>query len=102
MVAVADFYDGGFPKRMIATFANGEVIQSSTNGPRSTWSEDTTLDDSEINNSGGPITTGFDGRTFTAPDTMPSAAMAYFFIYWLDRNSDGSPEPDSVESIAFV
>lgn len=101
-VAVADFYAGGFPKRMIATFVNDEVIRNVNNGPRSAWSDDTALSEGERNDSGGPVTTGFDGRTFTAPDTMPNEASAYFFVYWIDRNSDGSPEPDSVISIAFV
>ena len=101
-VAVADFYAGGFPKRMIATFVNDEVITNVNNGPRGTFSQDTSLDAGEQNSSGGPVTTGFDGRTFDAPATMPSDAMAFFFVYWIDRSSDGSPEPDTLISIAFV
>ena len=103
MVNVADFYDGGFPKRMIATFTGGEVINSATNGPRCTFSLDESLDDAEVNNSGGPLTTGFDGRTFHAPTTQPSDFQTGFFIvYWIDRSSDGSPEPDSIDSFAFI
>ena len=102
MVNVADFYEGGFPKRMIATFTGGEVINSETNGPRCTFSLDESLDDAEVNMSGGPRTANFDGRTFHAPTTQPSETMAYFMIYWIDRNSDGSPEPDSIVSFAFV
>ena len=101
-VAVADFYAGGFPKRIRATFVNDEIILNVNNGPRGTFSQDTSLDVGEQNSSGGPVTTGFDGRTFTAPDTMPNEAMAYFITYWIDRTSDGSPEPDSLISIAFV
>ena len=103
MVNVADFYEGGFARRMIATFTGGEVITNSNNGPRCTFSADNALDDAEVNNSGGPVTGGFDGRTFTAPATMPSEFQtAYFMIYWIDRSSDGSPEPDSIDSFAFV
>ena len=101
-VAVSDFYAGGFPKRMIATFVNDEVIRNVNNGPRSAWSDDTALSEGERNDSGGPVTSGFDGRTFDAPATMPSDAMAFFFVYWIDRSSDGSPEPDTLISIAFV
>ena len=101
-VNVADFYDGGFAKRMIATFTGGEIISNSNNGPRSAWSVDTTLNSAEINLSGGPVTTGFDGRTFEAPGTMPSEAQLFFFVYWVDRDSDGSPEPDEILSINFV
>ena len=100
MVSVADFYDGGFAKRIRATFVNDEVITNSTNGPRGTFSADTALDSSEINDSGDPV--GDTGREFYPPTAQPSAAMAYFFVYWIDRNSDGSPEPDSLISIAFV
>ena len=102
MVDVAEFYEdiGGFAKRLRATFINDEVITNSTNGPRGTFSADTVLDDSEINDSGGPA--GDSGREFYPPTTQPSAAMAYFFTYWIDRNSDGSPEPDSLISIEFV
>ena len=100
MVAVADFYDGAFAKRIRATFGGDEVITNSTNGPRGTFSQDTALDDSEINESGGPV--GDTGREYYPPTSQPSDAMAYFFTYWIDRNSDGSPEPDSLISIAFV
>ena len=100
MVAVADFYEGGFARRIRATFVNGETITNSTNGPRGTFSADTALDDSEINDSGGPV--GDTGREFYPPTSMPSAAQLFFYVYWIDRSSESSPEPDSVETIAFV
>lgn len=100
MVATADFYEGGFAKRIRATFINGETITNLTNGPRGTFSQDTALDDSEVNDSGGPV--GNSGREYYPPTSQPSEAMAYFFTYWIDRDSDGSPEPDSLISIAFV
>ena len=100
MVETADFYENGFARRMRATFVNDEVITLSINGPRGTFSADTTLDDSEINDSGDSV--GDTGREFYPPDSMPSQAELYFFIYWIDRSTDGSPEPDSVISIEFV
>ena len=97
MVSTSDFYEGGFPKRMQATFVNDEVILSITDGPRSTFSQDTVLDEAEINESGGPV--GQTGRLFDAPDNAPSEAMAYFIIYWIDRNGG---EPESITSFEFV
>ena len=98
MVNTADFYEGGFPKRMQATFINDEVILSITDGPRSTFSQDTVLDTVEQNVSGGPVSGDSTGRLFDAPDTAPSEAMAYFIIYWIDRGG----EPDSILSFEFV
>ena len=100
LVNVADFYEDGFARLIQATFVNDEVITESTNGPRGTFSADDALDDSEINESGGPF--GDTGRQFYPPTSAPSEAQLYFFIYWIDRTSDGSPEPDSVTSIEFV
>ena len=98
MVTTADFYDGEFPKRMQATFVNDEVILTITDGPRSTFSQDTVLDEAEINESGGPVSGDSTGRLFDAPDTAPSEAMAYFIIYWIDRGG----EPDSILSFSFT
>ena len=98
MINTADFYDGEFPKRMQATFVNGEVIVNPTDGPRSTFSQDEVLDEAEINLSGGPVGGDMTGRLFDAPDTAPSEAMAYFIIYWIDRGG----EPDSIVSFEFV
>ena len=96
MVSTSDFYEGGFPRRMQATFVNDEVIVNITDGPRSTFSQDEVLDEAEINESGGPV--GQTGRLFDAPDTAPSEESAYFIIYWIDRGG----EPDSIVSFAFV
>ena len=98
MIATSDFYEGGFPKRMQATFINDEVIVNPTDGPRSTFSQDTVLDTVEQNVSGGPVSGDQTGRLFEAPDTAPSEAMAYFIIYWIDRGG----EPDSIVSFDFV
>ena len=98
MVPTSDFYEGGFPKRMQATFVNGEVILSITNGPRSTFSQDEVLDVDEQNESGGPVSGDQTGRLFDAPDTAPSEEMAHFVIYWIDRGG----EPDSIVSFDFV
>ena len=98
MVPTADFYEGGFPKRMQATFVNGEVIVNPTDGPRSTFSQDEVLDTVEQNESGGPVSGDQTGRLFDAPDTAPSEESAYFIIYWLDRGG----EPDSIVSFDFV
>lgn len=100
LVNVADFYEDGFARLIQATFVNDEVITLSTNGPRGTFSADEALDDSEINDSGGPF--GDTGRQFYPPTTAPNETQLYFFCYWVDRVSDGSPEPDSLISIAFV
>ena len=96
MVPTSDFYEGGFPKRMQATFVNDGVILSITDGPRCTFSQDEVLDEAEINESGGPV--GQTGRIFDAPDNAPSEAEAYYIIYWIDRGS----EPDSIVSFDFV
>ena len=98
MVNTADFYEGGFPKRMQATFINDEVIVNPTDGPRSTFSQDTVLDTVEQNVSGGPVTGDSTGRLFDAPDNPPSEEMAFFVIYWIDRGG----EPDSIVSFDFV
>ena len=98
MIATSDFYEGGFPKRMQATFVNGEVIVNPTDGPRSTFSQDEVLDTVEQNVSGGPVSGDSTGRLFDAPDPAPSEESAYFIIYWLDRGG----EPDSIVSFDFV
>ena len=98
MINTADFYESGFPRRMQATFVNGEVIVNPTDGPRSTFSQDEVLDVDEQNESGGPVSGDQTGRLFDAPDTAPSEEMAYFIIYWLDRGG----EPDSIVSFEFV
>ena len=96
MIDTAVFYEGGFPRRMRATFFGDEAILSITDGPRCTFSQDEVLDEAEINESGGPV--GQTGRIFDAPDNAPSEAEAYFIIYWIDRGS----EPDSITSFAFI
>ena len=101
-VSVASFYSGGHPLRLRATFTGGGGINSPINGPRSVWSNDTNLDTAEINDSGGPVNGDSTGRLFDAPTTRPSEAMLFFGVYWIDRESDGSPEPDEIASIRFV
>ena len=98
MVNTSDFYEGGFPRRMRATFFGDEVIVNPTDGPRSTFSQDEVLDEAEINESGGPVSGDLTGRLFDAPDNPPSEAQAFFVVYWVDRGG----EPDSIVSFDFV
>ena len=98
MVPVADFYSGGFPRRLRATFTGGGGIITSTNGPRSIWSADTNLDTAEIDDSGEPVSGDSTGRLFDVPETRPSETMLYFGVYFIDRGG----EPDEIASIAFA